>query len=406
MTPFSQLLTGLVFTPGRNAKLTLLQRYFDAAPDPDRGWALAAVCGALDLRAARPSLIRGLVEERVDPVLFRLSYDYVGDLAETVSLIWPTAREADAPPPSLSQVIEALRGAGRSEMAPLLAGLFDRLPAEERFALVKLATGGLRVGVSARLAKTALSQWAASRGVPAPVEAIEELWHGLEAPYEDLFAWLSGAAPEPPAVDLSLAFRPMMLAHPIDQGLYAAEELRENQESESETLRRLEARLAPAAFAAEWKWDGIRVQAVATAEAARLYSRTGEEVSGAFPDLAETLRAPGCLDGELLVIRDGVVRPFAELQRRLGRKTVSAKLLREAPAWIRAYDLLQDGEEDLRGAPFSVRRARLEQWIARHRPERIARHARVLAVLGFVVANLCALVGSLFGDYVGETIWG
>ncbi|MEM1420997.1 MAG: ATP-dependent DNA ligase, partial [Pseudomonadota bacterium] len=93
MTPFAQLLTSLVFTPSRNAKLRLLMRYFDKAPDPDRGWALAAIAGEMDLRAVQPSVIRGLVEERVDPVLFRLSYDHVGDLAETVSLIWPAEPE-------------------------------------------------------------------------------------------------------------------------------------------------------------------------------------------------------------------------------------------------------------------------------------------------------------------------
>ena len=370
MTPFSRLLTGLVFTPSRNAKLRLLMRYFDQAPDPDRGWALAAISGELELRSAQPSLIRGLVEERVDPVLFRLSYDYVGDLAETVSLIWPSESAAAGGALRLSEVVDAIAAASRAEFPGLLAGLFDRLETEERFALVKLATGGLRVGVSARLARTALSQWGAANGVEAPVARLEELWHGLEPPYVPLFKWLSGAGSEP-EVDLARAFRPMMLANPLDSALYKAEELKVNAETDAETLRRLEADLSPEDFAAEWKWDGIRVQAIAIGGERRLYSRTGDEISAAFPDLIEAMTFEGVVDGELLVAdpaapldAEGLlaIAPFADLQKRLGRKTVSAKLLRDSPAHLRAYDLLHDGREDLRARPFRERRAALEQW--------------------------------------------
>ncbi|MEO1503881.1 MAG: cisplatin damage response ATP-dependent DNA ligase [Pseudomonadota bacterium] len=368
MTPFAQLLTSLVFTPSRNSKLRLLMRYFDKAPDPDRGWALAAIAGEMDLRAVQPSVIRGLVEERVDPVLFRLSYDYVGDLAETVSLIWPAEPEGTSV--RLSDVVDQLAAASRSETPALLVRLFDQLPPEERFALIKLATGGMRVGVSARLAKTALSEWAGEQGVDAPVERIEELWHGLEPPYVALFQWLSGGGPEPD-VDLSLAFRPMMLAHPIDAALYSADELKANAESEEATRARLAERLAPSDFAAEWKWDGIRVQAVATDNGRKIYSRTGEDIGHSFPDLVEAMRWRGCVDGELLVVRDGEVAPFSDLQKRLGRKTVSAKMLREFPAHIRAYDLLHDGETDLRGRPFAERRTRLEAWASENEADRL-----------------------------------
>ncbi|MEO1291579.1 MAG: cisplatin damage response ATP-dependent DNA ligase [Pseudomonadota bacterium] len=370
MTPFARLLTGLVFTPSRNAKLTLLRNYFSTAPDPDRGWALAAIAGEMDLRAVQPSIIRALVEERVDPVLFRLSYDYVGDLAETVSLIWPTEDEGTAKPIRLGDVVDALAAASRSDTPALLARLLDRLPSDERFALIKLATGGLRVGVSARLAKTALAEWAAEQGLEIGVEQIEELWHGLEPPYVPLFRWLSGEAPAP-EVDLALAFRPMMLAHPIDAALYSAEELKINTESEAETRTRLDAKLAPGEFAAEWKWDGIRVQAIATDTGRRLYSRTGEEISGAFPDVLEAMTWRGAVDGELLVVRDGAVAPFADLQKRLGRKTVSAKMLRDFPAHIRAYDLLHDGQSDLRPLALTERRRALEAWMAANTAERL-----------------------------------
>ncbi len=371
MKRFADLLKNLVFTPGRNAKLTHLTRYFAAAPDPDRGWALAAISGDLSLKTAQPALIRGLVEERVDPVLFRYSYDYVGDLAETVALIWPSPARPDAPDLSLGAVVDALSSAPRLDAPARLVRLLDRLDADARFALIKLATGGLRVGVSGRLAKTALSRHAAANGVAdASVEAIEEIWHGLEPPYVDLFAWLDGRAPAP-SVDMALAFRPMMLAHPVDSALYSAEELKENRETEDETLRRLEGGLAPADFVAEWKWDGVRVQAIASGDARRLFTRTGEDVGPGFPDILEAMTFQGCVDGELLIRVDGAVRPFSDLQKRLNRKTVSAKMLRELPAHIRAYDLLHDGERDLRALPLEERRVLLKAWAARHGAERL-----------------------------------
>jgi DNA ligase-1 len=363
MTPFARLLEALVYAPGRNQKLRLMTGYFRAAPDPDRGWALAALAGALELPTFTGGVFRALAEERVDPVLFRLSHDFVGDLAETVALIWPGGAEDGRAPP-LSEVVATLRATARADRMGVLAALLDRMGPSERFALVKLCAGGLRVGVSQRLAKTALAEMGAK-----PVERIEELWAGLSPPYADLFRWLEGG-PEP-AVDLSLAFRPMMLAHPVESFLYSAAEQRENRESEAETRARLQAKLAPGDFLAEWKWDGVRVQAVATAEGRALYSRTGEDFGAAFPDVLEAMRWRGCVDGELLVARDGEAAPFSELQRRLNRKRPSARDLAERPALVRAYDLLHDGREDLRPLPLGERRTRLERWIAETRPERL-----------------------------------
>ncbi|MEM9762596.1 MAG: cisplatin damage response ATP-dependent DNA ligase [Pseudomonadota bacterium] len=347
MRAFASLLESLLFTPSRNAKLRLMQRYFAETPDPDRGWALAALSDGVELPAISASRIRGLVEERVDPVLFALSYDYVGDLAETVALIWPapaggSPADASGDTPRLGEVVDRLQGASRTEIGAVFAGLLDRMGPSERLALIKLATGGMRVGVSARLARTALAQWSGR-----PLERIEELWFGIEQPYGALFAWLDGG--EEPAVDLSLAFRPMMLAHPV-----------EDRWSD----------LDPAAYRAEWKWDGIRVQAVSFGGARRLYSRTGEDIAEAFPDVIASMNWEGCVDGELLVIRDGTVAPFADLQRRLGRKQVSAKLLTNAPAAMRLYDILHDGEADTRPLPFDARRRALEAWAARWSPER------------------------------------
>ena len=131
------------------------------------------------------------------------------------------------------------------------------------------------------------------------------------------------------------------------------------------------ANLTPTLLRAEWKWDGIRVQLVSTPGGRRLYSRGAEDISAAFPELLEGVDFEAVLDGELLVIRDGAVAPFADLQQRLNRKTVGPKLMAEHPVAIRLYDILFDGAEDLRPFPFDSRRARLEDWFARTSPARM-----------------------------------
>ncbi|MEQ1939681.1 cisplatin damage response ATP-dependent DNA ligase [Mesorhizobium sp. CN5-321] len=394
MDRFADLLDRLVLTPSRNGKLTLLVDYFRATEDPDRGLALAAITGDLNIASVKPAMLRQLVMERMDPVLFGYSYDYVGDLAETVSLVWPErdtptanpspqgggelgvsadpsprasdeAVAAESPSPlrggvrgggtssgtdtehhlTLAAVVGALQSASRSDGPKVLARLLDSADnASARFAIIKLVTGGLRIGVSARLAKQALAQFG-----QVDVAEIEELWHGLAPPYETLFAWLEGKAPKPEKTASGL-FRPVMLAHAIEE-------------------RDLE-KLDPADYAAEWKWDGIRVQVVAEGGVARLYSRTGDDIAGAFPDLAGAIDFSGVLDGELLVGAPSATGTFSDLQQRLNRKSVSAKIRERYPAFVRCYDMLQDGEEDVRALPFSERRKRLEGFIGELDPIR------------------------------------
>jgi DNA ligase-1 len=345
MRAFAELLDRLSLTGSRNAKLTLVRDYLRDTPDPDRGWALAALTGDLAFDAAKPAFIRKAVEERMDPQLFRWSYDYVGDLAETVALVWP-ARPGANREPELSEVVDALRGATRAEVQQLIEGWLDALQPTGRWALLKLMTGGLRVGLSARLAKQA----AADVG-PVPVAEVEELWHALHPPYEDLFAWLEGRA-ERPSSENPGRFRPAMLAQAVDEAVDFA-------------------RLDPADYAAEWKWDGIRVQAVNEGGVRRLYTRTGDDISATFPDVVGELEAEGVIDGELLVLRDGRVASFADLQQRLNRKSVDARTMAAFPAGIRAYDILADGPEDTRTLPFAERRRRLEAFIAKEASPRI-----------------------------------
>jgi DNA ligase-1 len=338
MNRFAHLLDALLFSPSRNAKLRLMKDYFAGTPDPDRGYALAALTGGLAFRFAKPAAIRGLVESRVDPILFGWSYDFVGDLAETAALIWPAQRVTRNAPLHLGEIVETLRGASRAEVIATLGTWFDQLDATGRWALIKLITGGLRVGVSARLAKTALAEMG-----NVEIAQVEEVWHGLKPPYEGLFAWLEGKAP-PPAVDHATTFRPIMLAHALE-------------ETELEAM-------APSDFMAEWKWDGIRVQLVARGGERRIYSRTGDEIAGAFPDIVQALDFDAVLDGELLVRRGDEVAPFNDLQQRLNRKGVTDTMLSDYPAFVRLYDQLYDGDEDLRPLPFKERRARLERWFA------------------------------------------
>ena len=372
MNRFAALLDRLAYEPGRNHKLRLMTDYFRGTPDPERGFALAALTGALSFQHAKPSVIRALIAERVDPVLFELSYDYVGDLSETVALMWvPRTGASGSPQPCnvtpsgaqetaagrdtpkhgellLSSVITALSSLGKTQLPGQLARWLDQLDETGRWALLKLVTGGLRIGVSVRLAKTAV----AALGDKEPHE-IELIWPEMRPPYVELFAWLEGRSEKPASHDPA-PFRPAMLAHALEDGDLIG--------------------LDPKDFMAEWKWDGIRVQAVAGRSedgrlTARLYSRTGEDISGSFPDLIDALRLPGPIDGELLIMRQGRVQSFNVLQQRLNRKTVSPALLTEFPAHLRAYDLLVDGEEDLRERPLIERRARLEQFIARlHEP--------------------------------------
>ncbi|HKP77994.1 MAG TPA: cisplatin damage response ATP-dependent DNA ligase, partial [Phenylobacterium sp.] len=173
----------------------------------------------------------------------------------------------------------------------------------------------------------------------------------LRPPYEDLFAWLEGRS-EKPSSEHPARFRPVMLAQAIDEAVDFA-------------------KLDRADYAAEWKWDGIRVQAAHEGGVRRLYTRTGDDISGAFPDILDALDDPGVIDGELLVIRGGRVAPFADLQQRLNRKSVDARLMAAYPAAIRAYDLLQDGPDDMRSLPFTERSRRLEAFVARQASPRI-----------------------------------
>jgi DNA ligase 1 len=342
METFAALVDALVYTRSRNEKLRLIAQYLRETPDPDRGWALAALTDCLSFPAVKGGTIRTLMMERVDPVLWALSRDFVGDTAETASLLWP-APEADATTsPNVSEAVDLLTQMTRMSVMSELPRLLDRLSPDGRYALIKLATGAMRVGVSARLAKTAFAQ-----AFEVAVEEVEEYWHALTPPFAELFAWAADGAP-PPDTEAMPLFRPFMLAHPLDATV-----------------------LDLADYVAEWKWDGIRTQLVHAGGETRLYSRTGDDISHSFPEMAEALTIPAVLDGELLVRGShqggeaGGAASFNALQQRLGRKLVSKKMLAEFPAFVRLYDVLILEGEDLRELPWEARRKRLEALMPR-----------------------------------------
>jgi DNA ligase-1 len=357
MEQFAALLDALVTTRSRNGKLALIADYLRRTPDPDRGWALAALTDGLDFPAVKASTIRNLMTERVDPVLWTLSRDYVGDTAETASLLWPEPPGDQLPPPTVAEVVQILTATNRTTAPGVLAGLLDRLDTSGRYALLKLATGAMRIGISARLAKTAFAQ-----AFQVDVEEVEEHWHGQTAPYLPLFQWAAEGAEAPDSSALPL-FRPFMVAHPL----------------EGPALATVTSNFAD--YAAEWKWDGIRIEIVRVGDETRIYSRGGEDISAAFPDVANALPFPAVLDGELLVrgehqggagddTKQGGAASFNALQQRLGRKTVSKAMLAQYPAFVRLYDALIVEGEDLRTLPWTERRTALETLLPRLDPSR------------------------------------
>ncbi|MBO80855.1 MAG: ATP-dependent DNA ligase [Citromicrobium sp.] len=346
MEKFAALIDALVYTRSRNEKLRLIGEYLQATPDPDRGWALAALSDGLDFPAVKSSTIRTILKDRVDPVLWTLSRDFVGDTAETASLLWP--QPADAPsPPTVSETVGLLDAMTRKSVLTELPALLDRLDVSGRYALLKLATGAMRIGISARLAKVAFAD-----AFDVPVEDVEEYWHGLKPPYAELFAWAAEGADPPDMADIPL-FKPFMLAHPLEDTVVSLED-----------------------YVAEWKWDGIRVQLVHAGNETRLYSRGGDDISPTFPEMLPALDFPAILDGELLVQgttqggEAGGAASFNALQQRLGRKTVSKKMLAESPAFVRVYDVLSLDGDNLRDRPWTERRSILEELMARLPDER------------------------------------
>jgi DNA ligase-1 len=336
MKDFAILLEKLALTPSRNRKIDFIAEYLNETPDPDRGLALAILTNNVSFQHIKSGKLKDIAKNHVDEFLFKLSYNYVGDTAETIALIWPYY-EVGYELPKLSDLVHEFETTPKSDVPKMIENYLTIATPNERWAMIKIATGGLRIGVSERLAKTALAKFGNK-----DLQEIEEIWHGLKPPYISLFEWMDGKA-EKPKVKFSDIFHPLMLSTPID---------------EDKDFKKLDIN----DFQVEWKWDGIRVQLVIDGDKRALYSRTGDDISNAFPDITKNVNGSAVLDGELLVGRDFEPDSFNHLQQRLNRKTVTQKQMDAHPAYINVYDMLFDGEVDVRGLPLAERRARLEKW--------------------------------------------
>ena len=350
MREFARLYADLDETTSTSRKLAALQNYFASAAPADAAWAVYFLAGGKPRQAVPTKLLRQCAIEYsgLDDWLFDECYHVVGDLAETIAHILPPPRHrseiglADW----IELAIAPLRGAAPEAIRAALLLFWDRLDARERFLLTKLIGGGFRVGVSRLLVTRALS---AVAGVDSKLLA------------QRLMGWTDGSVSPTPAGFLQLIAAqgegdtaqrggqpyPFFLAHPLER--------------EPATLGEL------SDWQVEWKYDGMRAQLVSRGGQNSLWSRGEDLITERFPELA-ALRLPDgvVLDGEILVWHGGAApAPFADLQKRMGRKQVSARLLGELPAVLLAYDLLEYEGRDLRQLPQSERRRMLEQFIAR-----------------------------------------
>jgi DNA ligase-1 len=352
MHAFAALVNTLYYLNSSNAKAQVLIEYLERTEDPERGWAIAAIAGTLSFEFFTRATIKNLILEKVDAELFALSYDYVGEMSETVAHLWsttPSSISTHQDLPALAEIIEQFKALKKNQVPDYLSTLLDKMTSTQRWALLKLGTRGLRIGVSARSLKKVLAQFAQQHNQNITIEDIEQVWHGVKPPYIDLFAWLEGNATKPNITD-QLTFQPVMLSQPFQTELLNT--------------------IVPSQWCIEWKFDGIRAQLLINKCGVALYSRTGEDISQSFPDLIERVKDSGIVgrfDGELVSLKPGYtsngdklinydgIASFNQLQQRLNKKKPSKRLLEQVPVGLILYDALEINEQDVRNVGFVQR---------------------------------------------------
>ncbi|OWQ90732.1 ATP-dependent DNA ligase [Roseateles aquatilis] len=358
MKAFAALYRELDASTSSLAKQLVLQAYLRAAPAADAAWAVYFLAGGKPRQLVPTRLLReqARLAAGLPEWLFDESYEAVGDLAETISLLLPEPTETIERPLSewMTAYLLPLRGRPPEDLALDLQSQWATLAVEQRLVYFKLITGAFRVGVSRLQVTQAL---AAVSGVDAKVIAQRLMGYThigarpMAADHEALVAPADASGGDGAARGGQPY--PFFLAHPFNL-----------------PVEQFDAAIGPPDdWLIEWKWDGIRAQLVKRDGEASIWSRGEELVTDRFPELramGEALPDGTVLDGEVLIWRDGRAQPFAELQRRIGRKTLGPKLLRELPATLCVYDLLEEGGEDLRARPQHERRARLERLVAAH----------------------------------------
>ena len=340
MKGFAGLYAALDASNKTSDKVAAMRAYFAAAPAEDAAWAVYFLIGRRPRQVVSTRNLRAwaMAAANIPEWLFDESYEAVGDLAETVALLLPDA--GSGTPLPLHQWVErllGLPGLGEAEQAAVMRAAWAELGVVERLVWNKLITGAFRVGVAQSLVVRALAEVGA---LPAAVVA-----HRLMGAWEPTAAWFRGVlTADAEEADSSRPY-PFLLAHPLED-LTGLGEL--------------------AGWQAEWKWDGIRAQVIRRAGEVYIWSRGEELITDRFPEVAQAARglADGTvLDGEILPWKDGVL-PFAELQRRIGRKQLTRKILDEVPAVLVAFDVLEHGGQDLRERPLTERRVVLERVLA------------------------------------------
>ena len=341
MKRFAALFDAIDSSTSTRAKTAALAEYFATAEARDASWAAWFLTGHRPRQAVPTRRMHTWAAEAADiPLwLFEESYDAVGDLAETISLVLPDATAACDDPLHtwIEERLVPLRDLPEAEQRARLTGYWSCLDGTERFVFNKLITGNFRVGVSALLVVRAIAQ---AFGIDAKVVAhrLTGEWWPSAAQWQGLV----GAA----SVENDRANPyPFFLAHPLEGD---PAKLGEREE-----------------WLAEWKWDGIRAQLIRRGEVTALWSRGDEPIAHQFPEImADAHKLPECvIDGEVLAWKGGRVMPFAALQKRLGRKNPGKKVMAESPVIFLAFDLLEVGGEDWRPRPLHERRARLADII-------------------------------------------
>ncbi len=341
MKRFARLFAELDQTTKTNAKVAALAQYFREADDSDKLWTIALLSHKRPRRTVTTTLLREWAAEAagIPDWLFEEAYPIVGDLAETIALILPPANWAsDKTLSDWIEIVKALQGVDDQEKKRHILAAWQTLDRTERFLFNKIITGGFRIGVSQKLMTRALAQ---ATGIDEPLLAHRLMgdWTPDTINFDDL------VLADNPGENLSRPY-PFYLAHPL--------------ESEIEDLGQ------PDDWSAEHKWDGIRGQIIIRGGELYVWSRGEELVTDRFPEFTafkDLLPDGTVLDGEILPWRDDRPLGFQTLQTRINRKTVSKKLLSEAPVVFKAYDLLETGGDDIRAKPFASRRRALETLI-------------------------------------------
>ena len=356
MKEFAALFQALDATTAQSAKQAALVAYLRVAPAADAAWAVYFLAGGKPRQMVPTKRLKALAQQAASlpEWLFDESYEAVGDLAETLALLLPPPTSAvDLPLAEWMAQLLPLRALPPEEADARLRAQWGMLAAEQRFVYFKLITGNFRVGVSRLQVTQAL---AAVSGVDAKriahrLMGYTQIGRQPQAgDYAALVAPAEGAEDNAPDDSAAGHPYPFFLAHPFNQPVADMPALLG----------------AVQDWQVEWKWDGIRAQIVRRGGAAWVWSRGEELVTDRFPELAEAALAQWpegtVVDGEILVWLpdEPGPRPFADLQKRLGRKTLTPKLLRELPVVLVCYDLLEHAGQDLRQTPQHARRALLD----------------------------------------------